>query len=246
MATRVPLTPSVLVVNDALEEREVYTRILRASGYHAIEATTFIAAYQIAIANRPDIVVTDVRIAGSISGLELTRRLRNDRRTSVVPIIVLTSVSRPQDGDIAIKAGANTFLEKPVPAPVLKAEIVRLLARSQPFRSEAAHQRQRSDARRRQAETSTTSSGVAETLSNSTDAADPLSGRCTKSRPRTSIDGPCPWCGAEVAYRDRCPVLAVKPVAPTNGDPRERLRYGAGWFCTNSACDYCELSSNEC
>jgi DNA-binding response OmpR family regulator len=188
MATRIPLTSSVLLVNDALKEREMYARILRASGYHAIEAATSIAACQIALANRLDIVVTDVRIAGSISGLELTRRLRNDTRTSVVPIIVLTSVSRPQDGDIAIKAGADTYLEKPVPALVLKTEIVRLLARSQPFRSEAGHQRQRSDAGRRQAETSTTS-GVAEILNETTDAADPPSGRRTASHPCTSIDG---------------------------------------------------------
>src|SRR4029453_10753772 len=78
------------------------TRILRASGYQAIEAATFIAAYQIATTRRIDIVATEVRIGGSISGLELTRRLRNNERTSTVPIIVLTDVSRPQDGDVAV------------------------------------------------------------------------------------------------------------------------------------------------
>lgn len=244
MATRALLTPSVLLVNDALDEREMYARALRASGYHTREAATFTAAYQIATTNRLDIVVTNVRISYSISGLELTRRLRNDTRTSTVPIIVLTNVSRPQDGDIALKAGADTFLQKPVPGPVLKAEIVRLLARSRPFLSETAHEHQRSGARRRQADAST-ASGVSEILNNVTDAADPPIRRLMKSRARISIDGPCPWCGAEVAYRPRWPVLAVKPVAPTNGDRRERLRYAAGWFCTNSACDYCELSSNE-
>ena len=101
-------TLSVLLVNDALEEREEYARILRISGYRAVEAATFAAAYQIATKNSVDIVVTDVRIGGSISGLELTRRLRNDTRTAAVPIIVLTTVSRPQDGDIAIKAGADS------------------------------------------------------------------------------------------------------------------------------------------
>jgi DNA-binding response OmpR family regulator len=230
-------------VNDAPDEREMYARALRASGDQTIEAATSIAAYQIATTKRLGIVVTDVHIAGSITGLELTRRLRNDARTSTVPIIVLTNVSRPQDGDIALKAGADTFLEKPVPGPMLKAEIVRLLARSRPFVSEAAHQRrQRSDARRRQTETSN-ASDVAEIPGTSIDALDPLSGRPTKSRQRTGLDSPCPWCGAALAYRDRSPVLvASQPVAPMNGERRERLRYLAGWFCTNPSCDYCELS----
>ena len=112
------------------DEREMYARTFRACGYQAIEAATFTAAFQIATTNRPDIVVTDVRIAGAISGLELTRRLRNDARTSTVLIIVLTDRSRPQDRDIALKAGADTILEKPVPGLMLKAHILRLRARS--------------------------------------------------------------------------------------------------------------------
>jgi CheY-like chemotaxis protein len=240
MATRVRLTPSVLVVNDALDEREMYARTLRSSGYQAIEAATFTAAYQIAITNRLDIVVTDVRIAGSISGLELTRRLRNDPRTSTVPIIVLINVSRPQDGDIALKAGADTFLEKPVKVSLLKGEILRLLARSWRFLPQAALQEQRSDARRRPTKNSNPSSATE--IPGPTDSPDPLSGGPAKFRQRSRLDSPCPLCGATLAYRDRSPVLAPQPVAPTNGDRRERLRYVAGWFCTNSACDYGEFS----
>lgn len=241
MASRILLTPSVLVVNDALDEREMYARTLRASGYRAIEAATFTAALQVATTEKLDIVVTDVRIAGSIGGLELTRRLRNDVRTSTVAIIVLTNVSRPRDGDIALKAGADAFLEKPVPGSMLKAEILRLLARSGHLLSEAAHRHQRSDARRRQAETSR-ASGVAEIPGHSTEAPDPFRARPTNFRPRASLEHPCPSCGAAVAYRDRCPVLALQPVGPKNGDRRERLRYVAGWFCTNPSCEYCELS----
>ena len=128
MATRVRLTPSVLVVNDALHERETFARTLRSAGYHAIPAENSLAAYQIAITRAPDIVVTDVRITRSISGLELTRRLRNNERTSAIGIIVLTTASRPQDADVALKAGADTFLEKPVSTSLLKVAVARILA----------------------------------------------------------------------------------------------------------------------
>jgi CheY-like chemotaxis protein len=76
MATGVLETPSVLLVNGALDEREPYARTLRAYGCQVREAAMSVAAYQIAITRQTDIVVTDVRLTGSMTGLELTRRLR--------------------------------------------------------------------------------------------------------------------------------------------------------------------------
>ena len=108
----------------------VYARTLRAYGYRVVHAATSVAAYEIAITSGTDVVVTDVHIAGSMSGLELTRRLRIHTRTTTVPIIVLTSVSRPQDGNVALKAGASMFLEIPVPAVVLRDQVARLLDES--------------------------------------------------------------------------------------------------------------------
>ena len=132
MATRVLRTPSVLLVNEPVDERDLYARTLRAYGYRVVNAATSIAAYQMAITRPTDIVVTDVHITGSMSGLELTRRLRLDTRTTTVPIIVLTNVSRPQDSDLALMAGANRVLERPVWADVLREEIARLLVTSPP------------------------------------------------------------------------------------------------------------------
>jgi DNA-binding response OmpR family regulator len=90
MATPGLLTSSILLVNDTFEERELYARTLRAAGHRVIIPEDSVAAYQIAATRPPDIVVTDVRITGSISGLELTRRLRSNQRTAAVGIIVLT------------------------------------------------------------------------------------------------------------------------------------------------------------
>ena len=127
MVSRVLGTSSVLLVNEASDEHDPYARTLRAYGYRVVKAPTSGAAHLIAITRPTDIVVTDVHITGSMSGLELTRRLRTHTRTTAVPIIVLTDVSRPQDADLAPKAGANMVLERPVRADVLQAEIARLL-----------------------------------------------------------------------------------------------------------------------
>jgi CheY-like chemotaxis protein len=96
MATGVLQTPSVLLMNDARDEREMYARTLRAYGYQVVKAPTSVAAYQIAVSGRADIVVTDVHITGSMTGLELTRRLRIHAGTTTLPVIVLADVSRPQ------------------------------------------------------------------------------------------------------------------------------------------------------
>lgn len=130
MATRVSLMPSVLLVNDVLDECAVYTRTLRAAGHRVITAEDSAAAYRIATERSIDIVVTDVRLTGSCSGLELTRRLRSDERTSAVGIVVLTSVSRSHDAHVALMAGADRVLEKPVESSLLTCEIRRLLSRS--------------------------------------------------------------------------------------------------------------------
>src|SRR4030095_14100529 len=127
MATRELRMPSILFVSPSVEEREVYTRALRASDYRVVNAATTVLAYQIAITRPTDIVVTDGHGAGTMSGLELTRRLRIHARTTTVPIIVITSETRRQDGELSIKAGADMFLEKPVSGDVLREHVVRLL-----------------------------------------------------------------------------------------------------------------------
>jgi DNA-binding response OmpR family regulator len=119
----------------------VYTRALRASGYGVITAATTVMAYEIAITQPTDVVVTDGQWAGSMTGLELTRRLRIHTRTTTVPIIVITSETRRHDGELSIKAGADMFLQKPISADVLREHVRRLLVASGrlPRRSSRTH-----------------------------------------------------------------------------------------------------------
>ena len=219
MASRVSLTPSVLLVHDARDERTMYARALRAYGYHAITAATSIAAYHIAMKTPADILVTDVDIAGSMSGLDLARRLRMTTQMTTAPVIVLTRVSRPQDGALALEAGADAFLMKPVSADVLRAQVTRLLVTAgrrvrhyprQPRRLRPAWRRNQSH---REASTAFTHYVV--------------------SHSRT-----CPQCSQQLLYRSRWPVLSVRSSMSNIREPRERLHYESGWFCTNTACDY--------
>src|SRR6185436_1496226 len=127
MATRNLRRPSILLVGKSVGDSRVYASALRAWGYRVVNAETTILGYQIATTTPTDVVVTDGYCAGSMSGLELTRRLRIHSGTATVPIIVITSETRRQDGELSIKAGANIFLERPVSGDVLRQHVAQLL-----------------------------------------------------------------------------------------------------------------------
>ena len=208
MATRARRTPSILLVSNSVDEREAYTRALRRSGYGVVSAPTTVMAYEIAITQPTDVVVTDGHCAGSMTGLELTRRLRLHTRTTTVPIIVITSDTRRHDGELSIKAGADMFLQKPISGDVLRQHVGRLLV-----------------AYGRLPRRSSRTLGVLDRESNN----------AHPGNERT-----CPQCRGRMEYRHKSPILSA--VDLNNREPRERLRYVSGWFCSDPACDYQELA----
>ena len=244
MATRTLRPPSILLVSNSVDEREGYARSLRAWGYRVVNAATTVLAYQIATTRPTDMVVTDGHCAGSMSGLELTRRLRIHTRTTTVPIIVLTSVTRRHDGDLSIKAGADMFLERPVSGDVLREHVARLLAacgrlsRHSPPPLDLSNFTRKA-ANRPYSQTASPFQGgsfSAVPVSESQGDLDvSVGGNASPADHRT-----CPQCRELLEYRHKSPVLSV--AEPNDRQPRERLRYVSGWFCNNAACEYRELA----
>jgi DNA-binding response OmpR family regulator len=214
MATRALRPPSILLVSHSVDERHAYARSLRACGYRVINAATTARAYQIATTRPTDMVVTGVHCAGSMSGLELTRRLRIHTRTTTVPIIVLTSVTRRHDGHLSITAGADVFLERPVSGEVLREHVARLLGACGRLSRHSPP-------------------APVSGLQGDTDVS--AGGNTRPADHRT-----CPQCRERLEYRHKSPVLAVGE--PNDRQPRERLLYVSGWFCNNATCDYRELA----
>ena len=79
-----------------------------------------------AIEAQPDLVLMDVQLP-KLSGLDATRRLRDDPRTARIPIIVVTSFALSGDDQKALEVGASAYLAKPY-SPRQMLELIRKLA----------------------------------------------------------------------------------------------------------------------
>jgi PAS domain S-box-containing protein len=117
---------NVLVVDDTLANRWVLTRVLEEEGYKIVEGETAADAVRLA-AERPDLIVLDVRLPDG-SGFDLARSLKNDARTSDIPLLLISaSFTSPSERAKGLDAGADGYLTHPVEPPVLLATVRALL-----------------------------------------------------------------------------------------------------------------------
>ena len=102
----------VLLVDDNDDSLAMYAIGLLAMGFQPITADTGEEALARACECRPDVIVADITLRG-ISGLDLTRLLREDARTRDAGIIVLTGHGAESVKEQADAAGCDRFLMKP-------------------------------------------------------------------------------------------------------------------------------------
>src|ERR1700722_6530706 len=115
----------ILAVDDNPAALYATSRILRSAGYEVIEATTGAAA--LAQAARADLVVLDVNLP-DIDGFEVCRLLRARPDTSPLPVLHLSATfTSSADFALGLEAGADSYLTRPVEAPVLLATVRTLL-----------------------------------------------------------------------------------------------------------------------
>jgi CheY-like chemotaxis protein len=102
----------VLIVDDSLHTRELYTEYLTYRGLGVVSAADAESGLSLAYTLRPDVIVMDLAMPG-LNGITATHRLKQDPRTRRIPIIVLTGYAFRAIEQGALEAGADAFLTKP-------------------------------------------------------------------------------------------------------------------------------------
>jgi two-component system cell cycle response regulator DivK len=118
----------VLLIQPERDDRDMYARFLRHAGMRPIIVSD--AAPALVLAPDSHVIVTELLLPGSMDGIEFIVRLRSDRSTHGVPIIVLTASAWDTERERAERAGCDMFLPKPCVPDRLLHEIRRLLAKS--------------------------------------------------------------------------------------------------------------------
>jgi two-component system response regulator ResD len=117
----------VLVVDDEEIVRDVLTRYLEREGFLVDVAADGEAAVDLVERSRPDIVVLDLMLP-RLDGLEVFRRIRNDRN---IPILMLTAKSEEVDRIVGLELGADDYVTKPFSPREVVARIRAVLRRGE-------------------------------------------------------------------------------------------------------------------
>jgi two-component system, cell cycle response regulator DivK len=111
---------TILIAEDHLDSRDALKALLEAFGYDVLEAVNGRQAVEIALAEDPDLILMDIMMP-ELDGFEATRQLRRHEATTSIPIIAVTAMEGAHH--LAIQAGANDYVRKPVDIRRLVAKV---------------------------------------------------------------------------------------------------------------------------
>lgn len=116
--------PLMLIVEDNEEMRSYISDEFKTQ-YRIIETSDGNTAFELAINEIPDIVVSDIIMPG-MDGIELCRSLKTDEKTSHIPIVLLTARNSEASTIEGLENGADDYIPKPFNISVLKARVKNL------------------------------------------------------------------------------------------------------------------------
>jgi DNA-binding response OmpR family regulator len=118
--------PVILVVDDEPQNIELLEAHLVPQGYEIVKAASGEEALEKLSGNQIDLILLDVMMPG-IDGFEVTRRVRQDDKHRLLPIILVTALRETEDRVKGIEAGCDDFLSKPFDKVELLARVKSLL-----------------------------------------------------------------------------------------------------------------------
>lgn len=118
---------TVLIVEDHDDARYMTRMAMEGYGYKVLEAADGQRAIEVALRDRPDVILMDISVP-VIDGLTATKRIREDERMRETIVVALTAHYEAQYRADALAAGCNAYVTKPIDFDWLNGLLINLLA----------------------------------------------------------------------------------------------------------------------
>jgi two-component system, cell cycle response regulator DivK len=104
---------TVLIVEDNELNMKLFHDLLDAHGYGTLQTRSGIDALKIAREHRPDLILMDIQLP-EISGLEVTKWLKDDEELRDIPVIAVTAFAMKGDEERIRQGGCESYISKPI------------------------------------------------------------------------------------------------------------------------------------
>ncbi|MBU3889327.1 MULTISPECIES: response regulator [Methylosinus] len=104
---------TVLIVEDNELNMKLFNDLLEANGHSTLQTKSGVEAIALARSHSPDLILMDIQLP-EISGLEVTRWLKDDEQLRSIPIIAITAFAMKGDEEKIRQGGCEAYLSKPI------------------------------------------------------------------------------------------------------------------------------------
>ena len=120
----------VLIADDEEDVVGLIASSLQGAGFEVVDARDGPAAIELAQGRAPALIILDLMLPG-MSGFEVCRLLKNDPRTSRIPIIMLSAKAQENDRVVGLELGADDYVTKPFSTRELVLRVRSVIRRAQ-------------------------------------------------------------------------------------------------------------------
>ena len=107
------MAKTVLVVEDNELNMKLFHDLLEASGYNIVQTRNGLEAIDLARLHRPDLILMDIQLP-EISGLEVTKWIKEDDDLRAIPVIAVTAFAMKGDEERIRSGGCEAYISKPI------------------------------------------------------------------------------------------------------------------------------------
>jgi two-component system, cell cycle response regulator DivK len=112
-AKKLPVPKTVLIVEDNDLNMKLFHDLLEAHGYDTLQTKDGMEALRLARLHRPDLILMDIQLP-EVSGLEVTKWIKEDDELRTIPIIAVTAFAMKGDEEKIREGGCEAYIAKPI------------------------------------------------------------------------------------------------------------------------------------